>query len=137
MNSLILRTATQFLLPLMVLFSFFLLIRGHNEPGGGFVGGLIVAGAVALYAMAFDTGAAYRALRIRPQKLIGIGLATALISGLAAIPVGRLFFTGLWETVHMFEMGKQHLGTPLLFDFGVYLVVIGAALTVILTLLED
>jgi L-alanine-DL-glutamate epimerase-like enolase superfamily enzyme len=54
MNSLILRTAARYLLPLLILFSIFLLFRGHNEPGGGFVAGLVAAAAFALYALAAD-----------------------------------------------------------------------------------
>jgi multicomponent Na+:H+ antiporter subunit B len=137
MNSIILRTATQFLLPLMILFSIFLFIRGHNEPGGGFVGGLMAAGALALYAIVFRTDAAGKALRIRPQSLIGAGLATSLISGLYAMIFEQPFFTGIWTKVSVPELGEQHLGTPLLFDFGVYLVVIGATLTVIFSLMEE
>lgn len=137
MDSLILRTATQFLLPLLLLFSLFLYVRGHNEPGGGFVGGLMAAGALALYAIANDVAAARRVLRVSPQTLVAVGLLLALGSGLWAVVAGKPFLTGVWATIAVFELGELHIGTPLLFDLGVYLVVIGVALTVILSLLEE
>jgi multicomponent Na+:H+ antiporter subunit B len=122
---------------LLVLFSAFLFLRGHNEPGGGFVGGLMAAGAVALYAIAYNAPAARRVLRVPPQTLIGIGLLLALGSGLWAVAVGDSFLTGAWTTVTVYELGKLHLGTPLLFDLGVYLVVLGVTLIVVLSLLEE
>ena len=64
MNSLLLRTAARFLVTLLLLFSIFLLLRGHNEPGGGFVGGLVAAGAFALYGLASNVVEARRALRV-------------------------------------------------------------------------
>ena len=74
MTSLILSTAARYLLPLLLLFSFFILIRGHNEPGGGFIGGLVAAAAFALNAIAFDVGSTRRTLRIDPRTLIPAGL---------------------------------------------------------------
>mgnify|MGYP000273018052 CR=1 FL=1 len=60
MRSLILQTATRALLPLLLLFSLFILLRGHNEPGGGFIGGLLAAGGLSLYTLGFDAAAAGR-----------------------------------------------------------------------------
>jgi multicomponent Na+:H+ antiporter subunit B len=73
MNSLILGTATRFLMPLMLLFSIFLLLRGHNMPGGGFAGGLVAAAAFALYSIAASVGTTRKALRFEPQNFIGVG----------------------------------------------------------------
>ncbi len=128
MNSLILRTATRVLMPLMILFALFMLLRGHNEPGGGFVGGLVVAAAYALQAFAFGVPAARRALLIDPERLLGIGLLVALGTGLASVAAGRPFLTSMWW---------GGLGSPVFFDLGVFLVVIGVALTMTFTLAED
>jgi multicomponent Na+:H+ antiporter subunit B len=76
MTSLILSTAARYLLPLLLLFSLFILVRGHNEPGGGFIGGLIAAAAFALNAIAFDAGTTRRTLRLDPRMLIPIGLCS-------------------------------------------------------------
>ncbi|QDU35978.1 Na(+)/H(+) antiporter subunit B [Maioricimonas rarisocia] len=137
MDTVILRTATRALLPLLLLFSVFLFLRGHNEPGGGFVGGLMATGAITLYAMANGVAAARRVLRVSPRTLIGAGLLLGLGSGLLPILFGRDFLTGLWTTATVPGLGELHLGTPLLFDVSVYSVVTGVTLAFVLTLLEE
>lgn len=137
MNSLILRVATRFMLPLLLLFSIFLLLRGHNEPGGGFSGGLVAATAFVLHAFAFGVPAARRALSVDPRQLIGAGLIVALVSGLPAMLLNQPLLTALWWEADTPGFGVLHLGTPLLFDVGVYLVVIGITLSIILPLAEE
>lgn len=128
MNSLILRVATRVLMPLLLLFALFMLFRGHNEPGGGFVAGLIVAAAYALQAFAFGVPAARRALLVDPEKLLGVGLLVALFTGLSAAAAGLPFLTSMWWA---------GFGSPMLFDAGVFLVVTGVALTMTFTLAES
>lgn len=135
MKSLILSTATYYLLPLLLLFSIFLLIRGHNQPGGGFVGGLVAAAALALYAIAQGTAAVRRAIRVRWGAVIGVGLLTAMASGLLGLANGQPFMTGQWHAHPVPLLGK--VGTPLLFDVGVYLVVLGVTVMIIFTLAEE
>ena len=93
MTSLILRTATRFLMPLLLLFALFLLLRGHNEPGGGFVGGLVVAAAFVLIRLDSASPASRRALLVDPSTLLSAGLLVALASALPASCVGRPFMT--------------------------------------------
>lgn len=135
MNSLILRTATRLLIAVLLLLSVFLLLRGHDLPGGGFIGGLVAASALALYAIAYGHEAAAKLLRVSPQLVMGLGLAVSLIAGLAAALVGREVLTGLWwiRDIGPFEL---KLSTPLVFDIGVYLVVIGVVLTMLFALEE-
>ncbi len=133
MYSLILITAARYLLPLLLLFSFFLLIRGHNWPGGGFIGGLVAAAAYTLHLISFEAAQTRRAIGLDPRQLIALGLGTATISGLIGVLGGRPFQTGLWLELPVLG----HLGTPLLFDVGVYLVVIGAVMLIIFTLAEE
>jgi multicomponent Na+:H+ antiporter subunit B len=135
MKSLILRTASRYLMVLLVLFSVFILFRGHNEPGGGFVGGLLIAGAFALYALAYEAEAARHLLRFDPRTIIGVGLVTAAGSGLAAVWHGQPFLTGLWLPYPIPFLGK--LGTVFFFDLGVYLVVLGTTLLILFTLEEE
>jgi multicomponent Na+:H+ antiporter subunit B len=135
MTSSILQTATRLLMPLLLLFALFLLLRGHNAPGGGFVGGLVVAAAFVLHAMAYGTAASRRALLVSPPLLLPIGLLVALISGLPGVLSARPFMTGVWTTVSVGPAAIA-LGTPLLFDIGVFLAVIGVALTMIFTLVD-
>lgn len=135
MESVVLRTATRYLWPLLLLFSIFVLLRGHNEPGGGFVGGLVASTAFALYAIAFDVAHARQLLKVSPRYLMGAGLAIAAGSGLVGVLLGDPFMTGQWDTREFPAVGK--LGTPLLFDIGVYLTVIGVTLTIIFALAEE
>lgn len=136
MSSLILSTATRYLLPLLLLFSVFLLLRGHNDPGGGFVGGLVAAAALALYGLTFGAEEARRLIKIDPRRFISVGLLLAVSSGLVApLFQGRPFMSGVWGAVELPALGKP--GTPLLFDAGVYLVVVGVVLTILFALSED
>ncbi len=134
-QSLILTTATRYLLPLLLLFSFFLLLRGHNEPGGGFVGGLVAAAAFALYAIAEDVQSTRQILKVEPRVLIGAGVLTAAASGALPLFTGKPFLTALWFKQPLPVLGK--VGTPLLFDVGVYLLVLGVTLKIIFSLVEE
>ena len=136
-RSVILRITARVLLPLLLLFSVFVFIRGHNEPGGGFVGGLVAAAAWALYAIAYSPSEARRALRVDPLLLIGLGLLLALAAGLLGLMETGAFLAALWTEAHVPGLGSVSLGTPVLFDLGVYLVVLGVTLTMILSLAEE
>jgi multicomponent Na+:H+ antiporter subunit B len=131
MTPLILQAATRVLMPLLLLFGLFLLQRGHNAAGGGFSAGLVVAAAYALHSFAFGVAAARRALLLDPSRLIGLGLVFSLGSGLLPVILEEEFLTSLW--LHP-DMG---IGTPLLFDLGVFLVVIGVVTTITFTLAEE
>jgi len=133
--STMLAAAVRILLPLFLLFSVFLLLRGHNEPGGGFVGGLIAAAGFALFALANGWTAARNALAIEPRSVILLGLVLAAGSGLIALGEGASFMTGLWSPLGIPVIGKA--GTPLLFDLGVYLVVFGTVVMFLISLGEE
>lgn len=135
MNSIILSTVTRFMISLLLVFSIFLLLRGHNEPGGGFIGGLVSAASFALYALAYSVQDARRLLGTDPRGLIGFGLLAAFLSGAVALFSGKPFLTGLWYTTPIPIIGK--MGTVLLFDLGVYLVVLGFTLHIIFSLAEE
>ena len=132
MNTLILRETTRVLFTLILVFSVATLVRGHNAPGGGFVGGLIASIACSLYVFVADPKDVRRLVRADPLKTAAAGLALAVLSGLIGIvSSGSVFLSGQWA-----EIGGVKLGTPLLFDFGVYLVVVGAVLTFVLEIKE-
>lgn len=132
MNSVILTTATRILVPLLMLLAVFLLLRGHNSPGGGFIGGLVAAAALALHGLVHGAASLGRLLRRDPRDIAMVGLILALGAGLAPILVGAAPFTGLW----LFPAGLP-VGTVLVFDVGVFLVVVGAVLTLIQALEEE
>ena len=137
MGSLILRTASRYLAPLLLGASLWILLRGHNEPGGGFVGGLLAAAAFALKVVSGGVTAARRALRVDPHHLLGAGLLTALISGVPALLAGLPYLTGRWIGVPLAGYGSWKVGTVLGFDVGVYLVVMGAVILIVFTLAEE
>lgn len=135
MTSSILQTAARLLMPLLLLFAVFLLLRGHNQPGGGFVAGLEVAASFVLYSIAFGVDAARRALLVQPSTLLGVGLLAALLSGLPGVAAGQPFMTSAWTTLAAGSTVLE-IGTPLIFDLGVFLAVIGVVLTIVLTLAD-
>lgn len=137
MTSIILRTATRYMFPPLVVFSVYLLLRGHHYPGGGFVGGLFAGSAFALYALAFNVAAARRLLRFDPRDITAVGLAVALISGIPALFSGQAFLTGTWWQVPVRPGVVIDIGSPLIFDIGVYLVVLGVLLTLVFSLGEE
>ncbi|WP_445355662.1 Na+/H+ antiporter subunit B [Microbulbifer sp. EKSA008] len=137
MNSIILQTATRVLVALILVFSIYMLLRGHNYPGGGFIAGLIAASAFALFAMAWGMEAAQSALRIPPGTLAAWGVVIAGLSGLMALFWGDGPFSGQWFTmVGSKETGGIIISNVLIFDIGVYLTVLGAVLTLIFALEE-
>ena len=134
-TSFLLLTAVRLLIPLLLLYSMFLLWRGHNAPGGGFVGGLVAAAAFELYSLTAGVPAGRRALRVHPSHLLTWGLAVALVSGIPGLLAGSSFMTAMWTTLRLGSV-ELALGTPLLFDVGVFLAVTGVVLTIVFTLVE-
>lgn len=135
MNTLILRTVAPVVTSLMVLFSIFVLLRGHNEPGGGFIGGLIAVSALAIYGIAYGVTAVRRAILFHPLSIAGAGLLLSMLSGLVSIAAGVPFMTGLWVYPSLFGV-EIPLSTVMSFDIGVYLVVVGAITSIALALEE-
>ena len=135
MRHLTFKTATVFLLPLLLLFSIFILLRGHYLPGGGFVGGIIAAIAFVLHAFAFGLRNTRKLLRVRPMRLMPAGLALAVLSAVLPLFQGLPVMTVLWLEEPLPVIGS--IGSALLFDLGVYLVVLGVALTIIFTISES
>lgn len=137
MSDLILRTAAHFLSPLLLIFSVFLAVQGHNAPGGGFAGGLVAAAGAGLHALTHDAPSARRLIRVDPRRLCHLGLLVAVLSGLPALAFGEPYLAARWLVLDLGAAGDLALGTPLLFDAGVYLIVVGSALTVVFALQEE
>lgn len=134
MRTIIFKTAAEYLLPLLLLFSVFVLLRGHDLPGGGFVGGLIASIAFIIYMLAHGVSASRRLIFISPIYLMPIGLSLAFISGII-VPV---FFknipvmTGVWGEQPVPILG--YLSSGFFVDLGVYFVVVGVSLTIMFTI---
>lgn len=138
MNSLILSTISRLLVGLMLLFSLYLLWRGHNEPGGGFIGGLVAAAGLIVYGLADGPALMRRLIRVDPRTLVLIGLLLAMVSGIFPLLQDNAFLTGMWIFIGATETDKGlALGTPLLFDIGVYLVVVGGVSGMVIAMEEE
>ncbi len=137
MNSTLLYNWSHVLKAIMLLLSVLLLLHGHNEPGGGFVGGLLAATAFTLHALAQDVASARRAVRFPPETIMAVGLGIALLSGFFGAFQQEPFLTGKWITLELPLAGELTLGSPLLFDLGVYLVVAGVVLSITFAMLES
>lgn len=129
MNSFILTTTAKWVVPILGIFSVYLLLRGHNWPGGGFAGGLMAGAALVLSAFASSADYVQRRLYLDSFFLIGAGLLLAFLSGLIGLFRQGAFLKGYWLDWDFPILPK--LGTPLLFDLGVYITVVGMVVLVI------
>ncbi len=129
MNSIPLSIISRLLFPLQLTLSIILLFRGHNLPGGGFIGGLLAASAFALVGFANGSARMKTFLLFAPSVWIGTGMLLALLAGLMPVLMGEAFFKGLWHygIIPTIVAGDVKPGTPMLFDIGVYLLVVGIA----------
>ncbi|MFO7825514.1 MAG: Na+/H+ antiporter subunit B [Cyclobacterium sp.] len=134
MKTIIFKSASVYLLPLLLLFSVFILLRGHYLPGGGFVGGLMASIAFVIHSFANGVENTKNIVKFHPGFLMPVGLALALLAGSLPLFTGETFMTGLWMDQPVPVIGT--VGTALFFDTGVYLVVIGVTLTIIFTISE-
>ncbi len=133
MNTVIFRTVSPMLTALTLLFSAFVTLRGHNEPGGGFIGGLIAASGFALLGLSHGVPAVRRALRLHPMSFAGFGLLLSAASGLISLPLARPLMTSQW--VFFDVLGTEvALSTPMMFDIGVFFVVAGTMTSIALAL---
>ncbi len=135
--SAILQSATRALLPVILLMAIVVMFQGHNKPGGGFIAGLMIGACVTLHAFAFGATPTRRRMRIDPRTLIGLGLAAAFLSLLIPLALARPLMTGAWTKLPLPGMEPFKLGSPMLFDFGVFLTVAGVASEMVLTLLRE
>jgi multisubunit Na+/H+ antiporter MnhB subunit len=139
MKSLILSVATRFLTPLMLAVAVFMLLRGHNLPGGGFIGGLLGAAAFCLYAVSEGPAAARAALRADPGALALGGVGLAVAAGFWGLAAEGAFLAGVWPFLVPDGAGGKSgspAGSVLMFDTGVFLVVIGAVAAIFFALAE-
>ena len=124
----------RLLLPVAALFALHLFLRGHNEPGGGFVAGLVLA--IAFIAQYMVGGARWveARMRLHPPRWIGFGLAAAVLTGLGALVAGYPFLTTHTAHVHWPLVGEVHLPSAAVFDLGVFAVVVGSTLLMLMAI---
>jgi multicomponent K+:H+ antiporter subunit A len=131
-HPMVMATFSRLLLPLALLVSIFVLLRGHNLPGGGFIAGLITA--VALISQYLANGITWTNVRMGGalHPLIAAGLLIATLTGLASWLFGYPFLTSTFTHVHLPLIGEFELASAMLFDLGVYLVVVSVTLMILL-----
>ena len=121
----------------LLAFSFYLLFAGHNQPGGGFAGGLVAGVTILLVWSAGGLKTVRRVIPIRASVLLGLGITTAAITGFGSLLPGLAFLESGFVEWSIPVLGKVKLVSALFFDVGVYLVVIGMALGLVRALSED
>lgn len=137
-DSFIFRTMVRVAFFLINLLALYLVLRGHNFPGGGFIGGLAAAISLVLLSLALGLEEMHRVLRFDPVRLAAAGLSLALLTGLLPVLAGRPFLEHFHAHFdHVPFLGELHLGTPLLFDVGVFLVVVGVTIKLIFILAKS
>ncbi len=134
MNSIILQLAAKYVRFLLIFFAFVALLRGHNYPGGGFIGGLLATLAIVYYSYAFDWRSVQKKLFMKPQGYVAVGLLMILLSFSPSLIQDETLMKGIWVSIPFGLLGQLKLGTPLLFDLGVFMTVIGVTLLFFFTL---
>jgi multicomponent K+:H+ antiporter subunit A len=124
----------QLLFPVIGILAVFLLLRGHDLPGGGFVAGLTMSVAIILQYMASGIRLVEARLRIHPLNWIGLGLLFAAGTGAAALPFGRPFLTSYFSYADLPGIGALPLASAMLFDLGVFALVVGATALILVAL---
>lgn len=136
-NDVILQFTTKIIFFIIFFFSIHLFLVGHYTPGGGFVGGLVSSCAIVLLLLAYDIQTVKNILPFNYIYVIGVGLLLALGTATISMLFGKPFFTHFFDYFYLPLIGKQSLHTAMLFDTGVYLVVVGVTMTIIQTIGED
>lgn len=137
MSSMILRTANGIIFPLTLVFALYMALKGHNAPGGGFIGGLIAAVAFVLYRMSHGQEAMARLMPVHPRVIVASGLALATLTGIVPLLFGKPLLRSIAPYIDFGIGDKVHLPSALWFDLGVLLVVVGVSVGMIVRLGEE
>lgn len=130
----LLATGVRTMVPTLAVFSLYVLVVGHDIPGGGFAGGLIGSAALLLIYLAFGDRGVRRALPTEPEVVVGLGLAIAFTAGALGLVVDGIFLSSLTAATEVPAIGTVKITSVLVFDAGVYLVVLGLIGTAIVRL---
>ena len=126
--------ATRVMMPISLMVGVYIFLRGHNDPGGGFIAGLVVAIALLMQYMASGFAWASDRIRIPYHSFIGWGVLIAGITGIGSWFVNRPFLTSDYEYYHIPPIEEFELATAMAFDLGVFLTVVGAVMLALYSL---
>jgi multicomponent K+:H+ antiporter subunit A len=125
---------TRWLFPVIIVVALYLFLRGHDQPGGGFVAGITLSIAFVLQYLAGGTRWTEERLRILPVYWIGTGLLLALLTGLGAWVFGQPFLTTAFEYLDLPVLGRVPAASALIFDLGVFVLVVGATVLILIAI---
>ncbi len=134
MNSVILQIASKYVRWLLVIFSVIILLRGHNAPGGGFIGGLLAGLSLAYKGFAFTPELLKTEMKVKPESFMGLGLLLVFISIWPGLFLKSTLMEGVWFTIPFPFTEGYKFGTPFLFDIGVFFTVIGVTVLFLFSL---
>lgn len=132
-----LQTAAKILVFLIMIFSVYVLFAGHNNPGGGFIGGLITASSLVLLYLAFDLQSVRDIIPFPFNRIAAAGVITSVLTGTVSLFFDVPFLTQVYKYVTLPFFGKTALSSALVFDLGVYMTVVGTTMTIITSISED
>lgn len=135
MNSVILQLASKYIRFIFLVFAIIVLMRGHNQPGGGFIGGLLAALAIVYKGFAYSLQSVKNKIENSSQWILIAGLLSIVASFIPSLLTHQSFMTGQW--IRLSFAGDLKLGTPLLFDIGVFLTVTGVTLLFLFSLTKN
>jgi len=136
-DSVILRTCTRLLLPMLAVVSIYMFFRGHNHPGGGFIAGLVLCAGLLIHSLAFGIDDTRRVARLSLPYIYGLGWALAVASGIVPMFFGGNFLASGIYHIPVSRLGEIHFVGSTCFDAGVYLIVIGVVTEMIFRLAEE
>ena len=134
----ILRVVASVTFPFSALLTLYFLVSGHNNPGGGFIAGVLMSGAIALQFIAHGPEGVPGFLKIPYERIVALGLVIAIIAATAPLAAGYPFLTSFHATLDVPVLGaKMEFALAQLFDFGIFLLVAGGVMTAVLALSQD
>lgn len=136
-NDVILQSVSKVATFIILTFGVYLFLAGHHNPGGGFIGGLVLASALVLLYLAFDIETVAKGIPINYRLMAGIGVLISVLNGIAMLFFGQPYLNMEFAYFDLPIFGETELTTVTIFEIGVSLAVIGTALTIILSISED
>lgn len=136
-NNVILRAVTKVVVYIILTLAVYLFLSGHNSPGGGFIGGLVLASALVLLFISIDIETVSKAIPFDFKKVAALGAFISVSTGFGSLVFGEPFLSQTFGYFDLPFFGKTELTTVTIFEAGVALVVVGVVVTIILSIVED
>lgn len=136
-NDVILQTVTKIVVFIILTFGVELFLSGHNNPGGGFIGGLVLSSAFVLLYLVHDIETVHKGIPFDFKKMAALGAFLAVGTGIGSVLFGQHFLTQAFGHFNLPVFGETELSTVIVFEAGVALTVVGVVVTIISTISED